>query len=107
MFLYAKLVMNNLYEQATRQNVEDELKPGIFPVGLQQALVNVHLIDEPSSSSWVVDIHEYWIGSSGHWFNLASETKRNRFWDGWPVRDVHLNGTKSKAQSLSISSRVL
>jgi len=39
MFLFAKLVMTNLYEQATKQDVDEELEPGKFPEGLRQASV--------------------------------------------------------------------
>ena len=37
MFLYAKLVTWNLYEQTTRKNFLQEMHPDTFPDGLEQA----------------------------------------------------------------------
>ncbi|KAF7874047.1 hypothetical protein EAF04_002719 [Stromatinia cepivora] len=37
MFLYAKLILTNLHSQTSRQKVYEELQPGTFPVGFEQA----------------------------------------------------------------------
>lgn len=37
MFLFAKLVMNNLFLQTSRLKLNDELRPDRFPRGLEQA----------------------------------------------------------------------
>jgi hypothetical protein len=37
MFLYAKLVMGNLYNQPTRQQLLEEITTSRFPQGLEQA----------------------------------------------------------------------
>ena len=37
MFLFAKLVMTNLYNQTSRANLKRELEPDRFPSGLEQA----------------------------------------------------------------------
>ncbi|THY14037.1 hypothetical protein D6D02_04461 [Aureobasidium pullulans] len=41
MFLFAKLVMTNLHEQTTKQDVDEELKPEKFPDGLEQAYARI------------------------------------------------------------------
>ncbi|KAL9111362.1 MAG: hypothetical protein Q9227_004239 [Pyrenula ochraceoflavens] len=41
MFLYAKLVMQNLYSQASLKNLLFEMQPRIFPKGLEQAYERV------------------------------------------------------------------
>lgn len=37
MFLYAKVVMDNLLVQYTRRDLENEIAPGVFPDGLDAA----------------------------------------------------------------------
>ena len=37
MFLFAKLVLTNLYGQTTRAELSEELQPARFPHGLDQA----------------------------------------------------------------------
>ncbi|KAF7947217.1 uncharacterized protein EAE97_004466 [Botrytis byssoidea] len=37
MFLYAKLILTNLYAQTCREKLYEELRPGTFPVGFEQA----------------------------------------------------------------------
>jgi hypothetical protein len=37
MFLFAKLVMNNLYEQTSNEAFMEELQPEIFPQKLDEA----------------------------------------------------------------------
>ncbi|TGO44699.1 hypothetical protein BCON_0473g00060 [Botryotinia convoluta] len=37
MFLYAKLILTNLYGQTSREKLYEELRPGTFPVGFEQA----------------------------------------------------------------------
>ncbi|TEY63394.1 hypothetical protein BOTCAL_0155g00160 [Botryotinia calthae] len=37
MFLYAKLILTNLYGQTSREKLYEELQPGTFPVGFEQA----------------------------------------------------------------------
>jgi hypothetical protein len=37
MFLFAKLVLTNLHAQTTRKELEQELQPGTFPKGFEQA----------------------------------------------------------------------
>jgi hypothetical protein len=39
MFLFAKLVMENLYRQTSRENLTKELEPNRFPRGLEDACV--------------------------------------------------------------------
>jgi len=39
MFLFAKLVMENLYNQTKRENLNKELEPNRFPRGLEDAYV--------------------------------------------------------------------
>ncbi|KAJ8062489.1 hypothetical protein OCU04_009019 [Sclerotinia nivalis] len=41
MFLYAKLVLTNLYGQTTRDNLFEELQPGTFPAGFEQAYLRI------------------------------------------------------------------
>ena len=40
MFLYAKLVMENLLRQRTREDLMRELEPNTFPKGLDEAYVD-------------------------------------------------------------------
>ncbi|KAF7918225.1 uncharacterized protein EAE98_009837 [Botrytis deweyae] len=37
MFLYARLILTNLYGQTSREKLYEELRPGTFPVGFEQA----------------------------------------------------------------------
>lgn len=37
MFLYAKLILTNLHSQTSREKLYEELQPGTFPVGFEQA----------------------------------------------------------------------
>lgn len=37
MFLFAKLVLSNLLAQVTLEKLYEELKPGTFPKGFEQA----------------------------------------------------------------------
>ena len=37
MFLFAKLVLTNLLAQTSREKLYDELQPGTFPKGFEQA----------------------------------------------------------------------
>jgi hypothetical protein len=37
MFLFAKLVLTNLFAQATIEKLYEELQPGTFPKGFEQA----------------------------------------------------------------------
>ncbi len=37
MFLYARVVLENLLQQVSREELRRELKPGIFPEDLSQA----------------------------------------------------------------------
>jgi len=37
MFLYAKLVLTNLYSQVSLEKLYEELQPGTFPKGFEQA----------------------------------------------------------------------
>jgi len=37
MFLYVKLVMKNLFDQTRLVKLREELKPGIFPKGIDQS----------------------------------------------------------------------
>lgn len=39
MFLFAKLVMTNLYGQVSRAGLMRELEPHVYPTGLEQAYV--------------------------------------------------------------------
>jgi hypothetical protein len=39
MFLFAKLVMENLFSQTKRENLTKELEPARFPRGLEDAYV--------------------------------------------------------------------
>lgn len=39
MFLYARLVMENLYAQTNADALDKEMSPGIFPDGLEQVCV--------------------------------------------------------------------
>jgi len=44
MFLFAKLVMLNLYDQITREHFINEINESRFPRGLQEAYVKISLI---------------------------------------------------------------
>jgi hypothetical protein len=37
MFLFAKLVLTNIFAQTTLEQVSEELRPGTFPKGFEQA----------------------------------------------------------------------
>jgi hypothetical protein len=37
MFLFAKLVLKNLFAQTKREQLYEELRPGTFPKGFEQA----------------------------------------------------------------------
>ena len=39
MFLFAKLVMGNMLDQTTRSGLRNEMRPELFPSGLEQAFV--------------------------------------------------------------------
>jgi len=41
MFLYVKLVMKNLLDQTRLVKLRKELKPGIFPKGIDQAYITL------------------------------------------------------------------
>jgi len=41
MFLYVKLVMKNLLDQTRLVKLREELKPGIFPKGIDQAYITL------------------------------------------------------------------
>ena len=45
MFLYAKLVSRNLYDQLTREQLLEEIEEPRFPDGLEQAYVLDHFLD--------------------------------------------------------------
>ncbi len=42
MFLFAKLVLTNLFAQITLEQLYEELRPETFPKGFEQAYVGIH-----------------------------------------------------------------
>ena len=56
MFLFAKLVMLNLYDQITREHFINEINESRFPRGLQEAYVKLSLIQSMKQGFLVIYI---------------------------------------------------
>jgi adenylate kinase family enzyme len=56
MFLYAKLVMDNLFHQVKLAMMRAELDPQVFPAGLDQACVSIAI---PFTTNSILTVHRY------------------------------------------------
>jgi len=65
MFLFAKLVMTNLFAQATIEKLYEELQPGTFPKGFEQAYVSsvLSLAAKDENNQQLKGMPGSWLGS--------------------------------------------